>query len=243
VENSFFSSDGHGNIFSFLDAYLEDLKRTKRQGLISIPSGHPDVPRLSLGRNEADIRLAFVFLLTLPGIPSIYYGDEIGMRYVANLASKEGAYWRTGSRTPMQWTRGANAGFTNSDGDKLYLHPDTGDDAPSAEEQMLADDSILSTVRNLIRIRKQNPALQAGGDFTPVFAEPNRYPFVYLRSSGRSKVLVAINPSKRATTAQFKLPGVEPFVELKMLEGIRLRENRGTFTVKMDGQSYGIFSC
>jgi maltose alpha-D-glucosyltransferase/alpha-amylase len=127
--------------------------------------------------------------------------------------------------------------------EQLYLPIDESEDAPNVEDQQNQEDSLLNTVRNLIRLRKQNPALQASGDFIPIYAEEGRYPFVYFRSAGKNKVLIAVNPSSRSATASFKLPTAETFVELKMVEGIRLRENKGVFNIKMDGLSYGIFSC
>ena len=57
-------------------------------------------PRLS----QREIALAYCTLFAMPGVPFLYYGDEIGMRYRA-LPGKEGGYVRTGSRTPMQWVR------------------------------------------------------------------------------------------------------------------------------------------
>jgi glycosidase len=108
---------------------------------------------------------------------------------------------------------------------------------------MYTDNSIFNTVKNLIKMRGENPALQAEGNFVPVFAEDRKYPFVYFRSAGKNNVLVAINPSDRPASATFKLPKAQTFVELKMVKGIRLRENKGVFTLKMDGLSYGIFSC
>ena len=68
-----------------------------------------------------EMKLAFTFLLTMPGCPFIYYGDEIGMRYMHGLKSKEGGYERTGSRTPMQWSCATNAGFSAARPDDLYL--------------------------------------------------------------------------------------------------------------------------
>jgi maltose alpha-D-glucosyltransferase/alpha-amylase len=59
------------------------------------------------------LRVIFAMLLTLPGVPFLYYGDEIGMRYLENLTAKEGSFQnRTGSRTAMQWTSGRNLGFS-----------------------------------------------------------------------------------------------------------------------------------
>ena len=52
----------------------------------------------------------------MPGIPFVYYGDEIGMEYIPDMPSKEGGFTRKGSRTPMQLKKGKNGGF--SDGAK-----------------------------------------------------------------------------------------------------------------------------
>ena len=68
-----------------------------------------------------EMTFAFAFLLTMPGCPFIYYGDEIGMRYMDGMPSKEGGYDRTGSRTPMQWDHSANAGFSSAAPANLYL--------------------------------------------------------------------------------------------------------------------------
>ena len=108
---SFFDPAGRGNIREFLDEYLEQYEATRGRGFIALVTGNHDVnPRLAEGRSQRDLVCAFTFLLTMPGTPFIYYGDEIGMRSVQGLASKEGGYDRTASRTPMQWDASANAG-------------------------------------------------------------------------------------------------------------------------------------
>ena len=61
----------------------------------------------------------------MPGAPFIYYGDEIGMRYVEGLTSVEGGYGRTGSRSPMQWNATKNAGFSTAESENLYIPIDT----------------------------------------------------------------------------------------------------------------------
>ena len=95
-EHPFFSREGKGDIRIFLDAYLADLSSTHGKGLICIPSGNHDMPRLARGRDMRDLKICFAFLLTMPGAPFLYYGDEIGMRYLAGLPSVEGGYFRTG---------------------------------------------------------------------------------------------------------------------------------------------------
>ena len=86
--------------------------------------------RLAAFLNPSELKVAFAFLLSMPGAPFIYYGDEIGMRYVTGLISKEGGYGRTGSRTPMQWNSSVNAGFSKAKSELLYLPPDSSPDHP-----------------------------------------------------------------------------------------------------------------
>ena len=67
--------------------------------------------RLRANLTPEEMKLFFAMLYTMPGAPFLYYGDEIGMRYL-RLPTKEGGYFRTGSRTPMQWAPGENLGFS-----------------------------------------------------------------------------------------------------------------------------------
>ncbi len=200
---SFFERSGHGNIREFLDNYLQHYVPTRGKGLIAFPSGNHDVtPRLGDGRDSEDLKLVFLMILTMPGVPFIYYGDEIGMRTVNGLPSKEGAYDRTGIRTPMQWDPSANAGFSTASPDKLYLPIDPDPQRPNAASQESSPDSLLSQVRQLIALRKDLPALAASASFEPVYSERGRCPFVYLRQDDQEKLLVAINPSEMEVQAE-----------------------------------------
>lgn len=109
----FFSKEGKGDITRFLDEYLPWYEETKGKGYISLITGNHDTMRISRTLDDRQLRLAYAFLFTMPGVPFLYYGDEIGMRYLP-LKSKEGGYQRTGSRTPMQWGGGKNLGFSDA---------------------------------------------------------------------------------------------------------------------------------
>jgi glycosidase len=203
---SFFDRSGDGDIHAFLDDYLPAYRATRDQGFICIPSGNHDIfPRLGNGRGPRDLELAFLFLLTMPGVPFIYYGDEIGMCALDGLVSKEGGYNRTGARTPMQWDASANAGFSTAPADRLYLPVDSLPDRPTAAAQRAAVDSLLNRVRALVALRLAHPALCASGTFEPVFAETGKVPFVYRRQAGDESVLVALNPADRP--CEVSLPG------------------------------------
>ncbi|MDR1046896.1 MAG: hypothetical protein LBL64_03905, partial [Treponema sp.] len=123
-DRSFFKKNGSGDIGPFLSQYLSWYESTKNDGFISLISGNHDTPRLSCNLSPGELALFYGFLFTMPGVPFLYYGDEIGMRYL-DLPYKEGGYTRTGSRTPMQWTGGPNKGFSRAGADKLYLPVDT----------------------------------------------------------------------------------------------------------------------
>ena len=133
----------------------------------------------------------------MPGAPFIYYGDEIGMRYVENLISVEGGYGRTGSRSPMQWDNGVNAGFSTAASDKLYISTDPAADRPTVQAQMNDESSLYSEIKRLIRIRREHPALLSRGEIEFVYAKKNEYPLAYIRSVENEKILVVINPAAR----------------------------------------------
>ena len=111
-EEPFFSGRGKGDVAAFVEKYKENYEKAQRKGLICIPSGNHDMDRLARSIHGEELKVAFAFLLSMPGAPFLYYGDEIGMRYVENLHSVEGGYGRTGSRSPMQWDHTTNAGFS-----------------------------------------------------------------------------------------------------------------------------------
>lgn len=194
-EHPYFKREGKGDIKAFVDKYLETYAKAERKGLICIPSGNHDMSRISEKLDEEELKMAFAFLLSMPGAPFVYYGDEIGMRYMSELVSKEGGYERTGSRTPMQWNEEINAGFSTADADKLYLPQDERAERPNAAEQMERESSLWKEVQKLIAIRKSHPALQNKADIEFVHVEENKYPLAYLRSSDEEKILVVLNPS------------------------------------------------
>ena len=119
---------------------------------------------------------------------------------MSELTSKEGGFSRTGSRTPMQWTNEKNKGFSSADEDKLYLPVDSREGAPTVEDQINDESSLYNTVKTIIKIRKENPELCGNGDFEVLFAEKNRYPFIFRRGS----FVIAVNPSSNDVTVPFE---------------------------------------
>jgi maltose alpha-D-glucosyltransferase/alpha-amylase len=198
-DRSFLKKDGNGDIMRFLNDYLPKYDDTKNDGYISFITCNHDTPRPRRTLEMDELKIAYAMFLTLPGVPFIYYGDEIGMRYL-DVPTKEGGYTRTGTRTPMQWDNSKNHGFSDADAPMLYLPVDTDADAPTVADQLSDKDSLLNTVKELTSLRHKYEDLQADGSFEVVYAEAESFPFVYKRG----KLSIAINPSDKK--AYVKLP-------------------------------------
>lgn len=196
----FFSERGKGDVSAFVAKYMESYEKSEKKGLICIPSGNHDMDRLARHIHGDNLKIAFAFLLSMPGAPFIYYGDEIGMRYVEQLTSVEGGYGRTGSRSPMQWDDSVNAGFSAAPAEQLYIPQDPSEDRPTVRAQMADQNSLYHEIRKLIGVRQAHTALQSKGEICFVYAEKNAYPLAYVRSSDRETILVVINPADRVVS-------------------------------------------
>lgn len=201
-EHPYFNREGKGDISAFVAKYLENYEKSEKKGLICIPSGNHDMDRMARTLDEEEMKIAFAFLLSMPGAPFIYYGDEIGMRYVEGLTSVEGGFNRTGSRSPMQWNHGVNAGFSTAPKEMLYIKQDEETDRPTVEAQQAEETSLYHEIKKLIQIRQAHKALQSKGEIEFVYAEKESYPFVYIRSAEEEKILVVINPSDKEVSFQ-----------------------------------------
>lgn len=199
-DEPYFSSRGKGDASAFIRTYQENYAKTEKKGLICIPSGNHDMDRLARTLTQDEMRIAFAFLLSMPGAPFLYYGDEIGMRYVEGLSSVEGGYNRTGARSPMQWDDTANAGFSAAAKEKLYIPIDGSADRPTVKAQMADEDSLYHEVRRLITLRRAHPALLASGEIAFADVSGQAYPLVYVRSCESEKILVVLNPSGKEQT-------------------------------------------
>ena len=115
-------------------------------------------PLLDNDRNQLELFTAL--LLSLPGSPVLYYGDEIGMGDNIWLGDRDGV------RTPMQWTPDRNAGFSTCNPGQLYLpvimDPIYGYQVTNVEAQLASSTSLLHWTRRMIEVRKQNPAFGLG---------------------------------------------------------------------------------
>ncbi len=165
----------------FLENFNYWIKSWKENkgGRISFISGNHDTTRIANFLNTDELKLAYLFLLTMPGVPYIYYGDEIGMHTDLSLPSFEGGFQRTGSRTPMRWGSSKNAGFSMAD--KTFLP--TNETDSTVEEQLKDKDSLWNIIHSLIDIRKESEDLRS--DSFELLGQKLAYK--------RGKTLVAIN--------------------------------------------------
>jgi maltose alpha-D-glucosyltransferase/alpha-amylase len=199
---------------------LEMVTEEERQFMWQYYAPEPRM-RLNLGirrrlapllRNDRDrIELANSLLFTLQGAPVIYYGDEIGMGENIWLEDRDGV------RTPMQWSSARSAGFSNAE--PISLYSPVVDDATfgyqhlNVNAQQRDPGSLLHRIREMIRVRKGQPALRRGDSH---FVDtPSRAILAYVRVLGDDAVLVANNLSSNQETAELD---VEQFAGARPLD-------------------------
>lgn len=106
----------------------------------------------------------------------------------------EGGYERTGSRTPMQWSKGVNGDFSSAPSRMLYMAMDPDTDRPDAESQMAQEDSLYHWIQRLIALRKAYPCFGNDGYAEFVKAEKGCSPIVLKREKEGSCGYVVLNP-------------------------------------------------
>ena len=152
--------------------------------------------------NRQRIELLHGLLLSLPGTPVIYYGDEIGMGDNVYLGD------RNGVRTPMQWTPDRNAGFSMADPARLYapviMDPVYGYQAVNVESQERSPFSLLNWMRRLIALRRQHRAFGRGA--IEILRPDNRPIFAFIRTlPGEDPILVVANLARTMQPAALDL--------------------------------------
>ena len=240
--HSFFDSEGKGDISNFIKLFMDQYYGSREKGYISVPFGNHDLTRIkNNGRTDKDIAVIFAFMLTLPGSPFIYYGDEIGMKQLEGLPHIEGSYMgRAGDRTPMQWNNGLNKGFSSVNPEKLYRSVDTSNSAPDVKTLDKDKHSILNKVKELIKLHNTEPALLAYAEFAPIYAEKETYPLAYIRANGKDRILVVLNPANREVTASFSIPYKSGKPQIISGEGFATLKNN-IILLKMNAVSYALF--
>ena len=173
----------------FLEVYDYAKKYDK---FVSLISGNHDTKRISAWLNQEELKFYYTFMYTTPNVPFLYYGDEIGMKFINNLTSVEGGYQRTGSRSPMQWDKSKNAGFSKAD--KLYIPLDKNYKRICVEEERNDPDSLLLFIKTLLEIKRNHVALDNDAAFD-LIDNKTYSPLIYLRKKDEEELLIAINPA------------------------------------------------
>ena len=145
-----------------------------------------------MGNNRRKIELMNALLLSLPGTPILYYGDEIGMGDNYYLGD------RNGVRTPMQWSGDRNAGFSRANPQSLYLpviiDPEYHYELRNVEVQHANPHSLLWWTRRILDLRKQYPAFGHGS--FEALPSSNPKVFAFLRETDDETLLVVANLSR-----------------------------------------------
>ncbi|HEX8934272.1 MAG TPA: maltose alpha-D-glucosyltransferase [Pseudonocardiaceae bacterium] len=176
-------------------------------------------PLLDNDRNQLELFTAL--LLSLPGSPVLYYGDEIGMGDNIWLGDRDGV------RTPMQWTPDRNAGFSGCDPGRIYLpvimDPVYGYQAVNVEAQASASQSLLNWTRRMIQVRREHPAFGLG-DFIEL-GSSNPSVLAYLRNHtddhGDDLVVCVNNMSRFPQPVELDLSEYEDGVPVELTGGVR----------------------
>jgi maltose alpha-D-glucosyltransferase / alpha-amylase len=158
------------------------------------------------------VELLTGLLLSMPGTPIIYYGDEIGMGDNVYLGD------RNGVRTPMQWNGGWNAGFSSADPERLYSplisNPLYGYQAINVDSQRRSAHSLLSWTKSVIQTRNAFRVFSRG---SIEFLNPsNHRVLAYVRCLGEEKVLVVNNLSSSAQAVELNLQAYKKHIPIEM---------------------------
>ena len=166
-----------------------------------------------LAGDRRKIELLNSLLMSMPGTPIVYYGDEIGMGDNIFLGD------RNGVRTPMQWSFDRNGGFSRADPERLYLPPimdsGYGYEAVNVEAQLRQPASLLNWMRRLIAARKLHSAM-GRGELTFVYPR-NRKILAYLRSDGEEAILCVANMSAAPQAAELDLAAFKGRAPVELL--------------------------
>jgi maltose alpha-D-glucosyltransferase/alpha-amylase len=187
--------------------------------------------------NDPDkIKLMNSLLLSMPGSPIIYYGDEIAMGDNIYLGD------RNGVRTPMQWSPDRNAGFSRADPQRLYLPPIMdpvyGYQAVNVEAQSRDPSSLLNWTRRILEVRKAYQAFGRGG---LEFLHPgNRKILAYVRAYQDDSILCVVNLSRSAQPVELDLSRWRGRVPVEMMGRIPFPPI-GELPYLLTLSSYGVY--
>ena len=189
-----------------------------------------------LERDRRRVELMNYLLLSMPGTPVIYYGDEIGMGDNIHLGDRDGV------RTPMQWSPDRNGGFSRTDPSRLVLPPIMdplyGYEAVNVEAQSADQHSLLNWMRRAIAIRRQHQAFGRGG-FRLLYPK-NRRILAYLREHDGNTLLCVANLSRTPQAVEMDLSEFSGRVPIE-LDGGSVFPPIGQLSYMLTVSPYGFY--
>ncbi|GJD54232.1 maltose alpha-D-glucosyltransferase [Methylobacterium dankookense] len=193
--------------------YLWSFYAAERRARINLGIRRRLAPLLENDRRKIELMKSLV--LSMPGTPVLYYGDEIGMGDNIYLGDRDGV------RTPMQWSPDRNGGFSRANPQKLFLpsvqDPIYGFDAINVEAQTQAQTSLLNWTRRMIAIRNNSVALGRG---TIQFLYPsNRKVLAWIREFEGERILCVANLSRAPQAVQLDLSELRSAVPIELTGG------------------------
>ncbi len=217
--------------------YMYRMYARERRARINLGIRRRLAPLLENDRRK--IELMNVMLLTLPGSPVIYYGDELGMGDNFYLGDRDGV------RTPMQWSADRNAGFSTCNPQRLYLpvviDPEYNYEAINVENQERNRSSLLWWMRNFISVRKRFKAFGRGS--IEFFLPANAKVLAYLRRHEQETILVVVNLSRHPQIAEIDLAACTGRIPEEVFSRSQFPPVRdSTYVFTLNSYGYYIFS-
>jgi maltose alpha-D-glucosyltransferase/alpha-amylase len=181
-----------------------------------------------LDNDRRQLELVNALLLSLPGSPVLYYGDEIGMGDNIWLNDRDGV------RTPMQWNPDRNAGFSQCDPGRMYLpaimDPVYGYQRTNVETQMKDSSSLLHWTKRMIQLRKENPAFGLGTYIAIESSNPGVIAYIRQLDAAKSPdgresiVLCVMNLSRYPQPTELDLTRFQATEPVELIGGVPFRK-------------------
>ena len=208
----YFDKAGQGELKTWYDLYTYQYDAVQGHGYVCLPSGNHDFNRVCTeGRTTPEeLKVAMTFFLTMPGVPFIYYGDEIGLKQNPAAPSTDGSGFRAGCRIPMLWDATANGGFSTAPIEQIYIPQDPDPNRMTVEKAEADPNSLLHYVRTLLQLRQEVPALGADASWRLVSSLDQPYPMVYERKSADGRCYVVLNPSGKQVSVTLPAEPAKP---------------------------------
>ena len=239
----YFDKAGAGELKTWYDLYTYQYDAVKGNGYVCMPSGNHDFNRVCTeGRTDPEeLKVAMTFFLTMPGVPFLFYGDEIGLKQNPNAPSTDGSGGRAGCRIPMLWDGTANGGFSTAPIDKIYIPQDPDPNRMTVEKEENDPASLLNYVRTMLRLRKDVKALGADASWRLVSSLDQPYPMVYERKLGSERCYVVLNPSGKQVEVTLPKEDVKPEIIGGNYSKCTYKQTKKGDTIQLSAVSAAIF--